>query len=279
LDNGRFSDGKISFNESLNKIIAENIIKPTLGFTPLAWLKILQLVQSTSTEIGWHGIVTRTPETGLYLIEDIVIYPQTVTGANVTTDDKEYGTWLQNFDDDTFNKIRYQGHSHVNFAVSPSGVDQNFYDSILQQMQEGDYYIFMIINKKSDINVWIYDFAQNIIFDKEDISLKILYEDTDVLQWIQNETKAKVKTHTYVQKPVAATSNYEKYWEKNKDNPIAQINNPKDASITSFEEDNEMDDYYTRTYGTGQSRPWWQKEIESHIEKRGPGRPPKGGKK
>lgn len=205
MDNGRFSDGKIKFDESLDKVLENTIIKPIVMFTPIAWLKMKQLVNDADGEIGWHGIVDHQPNSAIYLVKDLLVYPQTVSGATVTTDDKEYGEWLMHFDDPVFNKIRFQAHSHVNFNVFASGVDQQFYDSILQTLQENDYYIFMIINKRGDINIILYDFTQNIIFDEKDTTIKLAYKNSDIKSWAAEQMKAKVKHYTYTPTPPATT--------------------------------------------------------------------------
>ena len=76
----------------------------------------------------------RCEEKDTYLISDILVYPQEVTGSTVTTDQNEYEMWLMKQEDDVFNNIRMQGHSHVNMSTSPSSVDLNLYDGILSQL-------------------------------------------------------------------------------------------------------------------------------------------------
>ena len=152
-------------------------------------------------EIGWHGIVER--HNNFFTIKDIIVYPQTVSGATVTTDAVEYSTWLMGLDDETFNHCRYQGHSHVNFSVTPSGVDRQFYDDILQTLQENDYYIFMITNKRSDIYIIIYDYTNNILFETKDITIKVLIDNEDLDLWADKAIQDNVKknytpnTHSY----------------------------------------------------------------------------------
>jgi hypothetical protein len=191
LNEGRFSDGKISFTEDLTAITDPNIQKPTVAFTASAWLKMQQLVKKADGEIGWHGVVEK--QNNFFTIKDIIVYPQTVSGATVTTDAVEYSTWLMNLDDETFNHCRYQGHSHVNFGVSPSGVDQQFYNDILQTLQESDYYIFMITNKRSDIYIVIYDYTNNILFETKDITVKVLVKGGDVELWANKAIQDNVK--------------------------------------------------------------------------------------
>ena len=61
---------------------AEILIKP------MAYAKMIALIQSFSTEIGWHGICKRSAEKdNVFTIEDVFVYPQIVTGTNISTDE------------------------------------------------------------------------------------------------------------------------------------------------------------------------------------------------
>jgi hypothetical protein len=208
LTAGRFSDGKINFSESIDKVTGVEVKKPTIYFTAVAWLKMLKLIDHATTEIGWHGVVDRNAEKGAYLIKDILVYPQTVTGATVTTDELEYGQWLMKQPDGVFEKIRFQGHSHVNFGVTPSGVDENFYNNILQTLTEGDYYIFMIMNKRGEVTIMLYDFTQNIIFEKADITLKVTDGKHSIDDWVTKMVKDNVKTYSYTPPAAAIATRY-----------------------------------------------------------------------
>lgn len=177
-------------------MLEENIKKPHVVFTSPAWLKMKQLVMEATTEIGWQGVVIR--QDNFFLIKDILVYPQTVTGATVTTDEIDYSKWLMGLDDHTFAGLRMQGHSHVNMHTSPSGVDENFYNNILQTLQKDEYYIFMILNKRDDIFIQIYDYAQNIIFEKADIVLSVKCKDGTISSWAKKQIAEHVKTHSYL---------------------------------------------------------------------------------
>lgn len=206
----RMSDSTISYTTTVANMLNEKEIpKPTVQFTPEAWLKMKSLVMDTSSEIGWHGTVVK--QNNLYLITDILLYPQKVTAATVSGDDELYVKWLMQLPDKTFNKLRFQGHSHVYMGTSPSGVDSQFYDSILKTLEEGDYYIFCIMNKKDELNVWIYDFAQNIIFEKADITVEIKIGKTNNLKsWLKMSKETFVKSSprvvTYPTTPPTVTA-------------------------------------------------------------------------
>ena len=112
--------------------------KATVYFTELAYRKFQALVDGFNNEVAWHGLAYRGEDESKdeYYITDILVYPQEVTGATVTTDQKKYQDWLMSQEDNIFNNVRMQGHSHVNMGVSPSGVDENLYESILTQLDE-----------------------------------------------------------------------------------------------------------------------------------------------
>ena len=137
----------------------------------------------SSTEIAWQGTVKRTGN--IFTITDVFLYPQTVSGATVNTDQVEYQNWLNNIEEDeTINTMRFQGHSHVNMSTQPSGVDLNLYNDILQTQQKNDYYIFVIMNKSLSFNWFLYDLAQNTIFENNDIIVELpeinqVYKDKD----------------------------------------------------------------------------------------------------
>ena len=196
LDKARLSDNKFNYAISLSKVLTKNVIRPTINMTAEAYLKMLALVLTSNDEIGWHGCVNR--KDNVYTIYDIIVYPQQVSAARVTTDEEEYGTWLiKELDDKTFNHLRFQGHSHVNMTTNPSGLDAQMYDSILQTLKQGDYYIFCIMNKSRDVNIWLYDFALNFIFEKEDIDFNILVSGQPLTKWFEEQNKLVKKMTTY----------------------------------------------------------------------------------
>lgn len=168
----KLSDGKIQYT----KVIGSIDRKAKVFFAEAAWYKMQALIDGYDKEVGWHGIAFRHDDLSVdqYYISDIMVYPQEVTGATVTTDQEKYQSWLMNHDDDVFNSIRMQGHSHVNMAVSPSSVDTSLYDRILSQLTDDMFYIFMIWNKKGDKTIKIYDLKKNILFDTADCEVEII---------------------------------------------------------------------------------------------------------
>lgn len=198
LSTGKFPDGKISFTKTLGLINR----KAQIFFTELAWLKMQTLIREYSDEVAWHGIAKRgeDAEKDEYYITDILVYPQEVTGATVNTDQEKYQMWLMNHEDDVFNNIRMQGHSHVNMGTSPSSVDNSLYERILDQLDDEMFYIFMIWNKQKQKTIKIYDLAKNVLFETNDITIEVLDDGTGIEKFL-NEAKEMV-----VRKPAFSNS-------------------------------------------------------------------------
>lgn len=160
--------------------------KCTVTFTPDAYLKMQALTRQCSTEIAAHGVVEKL-DAQRYLIKDILVYPQKVTAATVAATD-DYGPWLMELPDDTFNHLRFQWHSHVNMGTSPSGVDDNWYETLLKDVE--DFYIFMITNKRNEHFINVYDVTENLIYETSDITVTVVSEDNcNIFDWAQSQMK------------------------------------------------------------------------------------------
>lgn len=57
----KMSDGKVSYTKQFVWTSKEDDI-PILEFTPLAYVKMVSLLQHYSSEVAWHGTVTRDPD-------------------------------------------------------------------------------------------------------------------------------------------------------------------------------------------------------------------------
>lgn len=183
LEGTRMMDGEISFRKSY-AYSAENTQRVHVDFTPAAYTKMIGTLNHFSTEVAWHGSVTRV-DPKHYVINDIIIYPQIVTGATVETDQEEYDKWSIALDDDFFNSMRMQGHSHVNFSTTPSNVDIEHQRKILSQLKGDDFYIFVIFNKRLEHTVRVYDFASNTMYDDKDIVVGIAEDSLDMESFLK----------------------------------------------------------------------------------------------
>jgi hypothetical protein len=194
LESIKLSDGKVNYTKSFDKIER----KAELMFTELAWLKMQALIKEFDKEVAWHGIARRGDDETKdeYIISDIMVYPQEVTGATVTTDQAEYQTWLYQFDNEVFNNIRFQGHSHVNMSTYPSKTDTDLYEKLLAQLDNTMFYIFMIWNKRGEKTIKIYDLAKNVLFETSDVTVSVL-DDGLGIESLLKDAKGKVREEKY----------------------------------------------------------------------------------
>lgn len=177
---------------------------------PTAWCKITTLIQKTDTEIAWHMLINKVSK-NQYIITDVLVYPQTVTGATVNTDDTKYALWVNAIPDADFQIMRGQGHSHVNMGVSPSSVDTSYYADLLKTVQKG-FYLFMIANKKGDMFLQLIDVDANTVYESSDIIFEIASQ-----QWYQNKWYNEMMknisriTNTYNRAHTVKDDNYHGY--------------------------------------------------------------------
>lgn len=194
MKSGKLDIGKkLKFEtDIMNLVVPETAPKELkVEFTAESYKQMRELIDVCKEEIGWHGIVRRTaPDT--FLIEQILVYPQEVTGTTVKATD-DYPMWLGQFNDEDFNAIRFQGHSHVNMSVSPSGVDQELYAGILAQ--EPEFYIFLISNKRGTNWIEIHLPEFNLIYETKDIKL---ITPPDEKSWADEMISKYVVKKTYV---------------------------------------------------------------------------------
>lgn len=193
---------KIEINPSV-KLKEEEKIE--LVFSETARKKMYYLIKECDKEIAWHGLVERSGN-GFY-VEDIIMFPQNVTGATVTTDDDKYPAWINTQPNEVFNKINFHGHSHVDMGVTPSGVDKTYQENIIRQKMTGfaeekGFYIFGIFNKKGDYWLNIYDIDNNKLYETDDIKYMV-YEPHEQ-DWAKEQIKEYVTIETF-------TSPYRRY--------------------------------------------------------------------
>lgn len=207
LDTLKLSDSTIKFNYDLKDILkvdADTVKKPIVYMMAPTYLKMLQYVMLSDNEIAWRGIVERKEH--IFFIKDVFLYPQKVTGATVQEDPDEGQKWSDALPDAIYNTMRFQGHSHVNMGAFWSGTDKADQHAHLQELLDDDYYIFAVMNKKQEILVEVYDLAQNVIFEKEDVTFKVfLNKDTTI-------SAIKTEIETFIKKPTTTYfNNYSEY--------------------------------------------------------------------
>ena len=185
----------------IGKIDEKTVIKPTLIIKPEIMYKMQALVDESSVEISWHGFVKRDKEKNIYFLYDIALFPQINSASTTTTDQDKYAEWISQYITDTesnFEDMRLHGHSHVNMGVFSSGTDNAYQEDLITHTEDGDYYIFLILNKKREMCVLIYDFEQQILFKNHEVIVKIMDKDTvDAYTW----AKQMIKEYCTEEKP------------------------------------------------------------------------------
>lgn len=152
---------------------AEADKKMKVVFSPAAYVKMTTLISKQSKEVGWNGIVTRRSDYEFY-IEDILVYPQKVTGSTVDSDELEVEKWYKSLPEDDFKRLRFHGHSHVNMGVTPSSTDETMYEKYTEMLNvKTGFYIFMILNKNLANYIKIVDYKTNGVYFKSDVELSV----------------------------------------------------------------------------------------------------------
>lgn len=197
LAKSKMFDGKLDFkyNYEYEKNKHPNA---KLWYTPEAWAKMTALVDIFSGEVGWHGVIERIAQNE-WVVSDILVYPQYVTAAHVDTDEEEFHAWWMEqmeFYDGKDVSLNYQGHSHVNMAVSPSATDLQDQQNKMADMKRG-FYVFTIQNKRRESKTWIYDYDNNIAYMPGDIDIDVMIDTTQTLMDFMSDAKDMVINEKY----------------------------------------------------------------------------------
>ena len=193
LRTAKLSDGKLTYTQQFSYETDEGV-KAHIVFTPEAYVKMVTLIYKYDSEVAWHGTVNRLAE-DCFLITDILVYPQEVTGTTVNTDQDKYQQWIMEIDGEVFDKLHMQGHSHVTMQTSPSVTDLTHQEAILSQLDEDRFYIFMIWNKRMEHNIKIYDMASNTLYEDSDIVVTVQSDGCNLDQFLKDASAAVVKKY------------------------------------------------------------------------------------
>ena len=197
LEQARMTDGKINIIKNFGSVKAEGEDRPLIVYTADAYLKMDLLVRKFDSEVAWHGLVKRA-ENNVFLVYDVVMFDQIVTGVTVNTDQDAYTRFLEKLPMETANNMLFHGHSHVNMGVTPSAVDMTHRDQILQTAKEDGFWLFQIWNKKGDISTALYDMAANRYYDDNDVDLQIMFQDKSTSSEFLTEAVSHVKKNSQV---------------------------------------------------------------------------------
>jgi hypothetical protein len=152
----------------------QGVQKPTVYILATAYCKMRALIDSSNDELAWYGTASRVNNN--YFIENILVYPQTVTAATVDADEEKCAKWFMELPDDVINSIRFQGHSHVTMSASPSGRDTNNWQQFGNLLKPDEFMILCIGNKRGEFYWNIYDKAINVFFENKDITTCVVDE-------------------------------------------------------------------------------------------------------
>lgn len=195
ISSAKCRDGIFEFRMSFPKAEAR---KATVVYEPRAWQKLFLLLDRFDTEVAWHGIVTRDPDESkdAFIVHDILVYPQKVTGTNVDTDQDELENWLFSLEPEQRRNLRLHGHSHVRMGTSPSGTDLEHQRDMLNQVTGDGFYIFQIWNKSHSVTSKIYDLRRNLLFEDNDVDTVLSGDGFSADDFIRS-AKTQVKEQTY----------------------------------------------------------------------------------
>lgn len=170
----KLAKGIFDFNyKPIEYTWTDNTSRAKIILEPVAYSKMLMLMFGSDKEIGWHGLITRDEEdASVFHVNDVILFPQTVTSVTVTADDAKYPDWAMGLSDDVFAQCRFHGHSHVNMGVSPSGTDLAYYAQSIKAFKNG-FYVFMIMNKRFETFCQVYDFDNNTMYENNEIDIQI----------------------------------------------------------------------------------------------------------
>ena len=150
----------------------QGIEKPIVFILAEAYVKMTALINNSNDELAWYGIATRVNNN--YFIEDILVYPQTVTSSTVDADEEKCAKWFMELPDDVINNLKFQGHSHVTMGASPSGRDTNNWLKFANLLKPNEFMILCIGNKRNEFYWNIYDKEKNVFFENKDITMCVV---------------------------------------------------------------------------------------------------------
>lgn len=156
--------------------------------------RIKEIVRLSPKEVSWFSRVTRSDN--VFCITDAFLIEQTVSSAETEMTLSGLSDFMTNIIQEHgvefYNSIRCWGHSHVEMSPNPSGQD-------LKQIKEfdnGDFYIMLIMNKRDDFHIRLYDFKENCIWKNLPLYIETPNIQTDKIQ-AELDKKVKSQYSTY----------------------------------------------------------------------------------
>lgn len=263
LRNMHLFDGSFSYSKKYYFATKEaQIPKARILYTPMAYVKMLKLIQEFASEIAWHGLVIRGEDEGDFIVYDILTHEQTVTGSTVTTEDEQYARFMENLTDEQAENMFMQAHSHVNMSTTPSAVDiahQTKIVSLMSTRKVKKFQIFQIWNKQLKCTSMIYDFANNIYYEDQDIIVDVLldYKSDFLATNFVNDAKKMVTVRSYNTQGKTGTSY---------GTGIAKKEEKKEEPATDKSEKKEADKTAPLNNNNRGYVPWWEREDLDDVD-------------
>lgn len=163
------------------------MVQPTLTVPLAVWQKMMCFVQVCPIEVNGFGYVDRTP--GGFYLDDVFILRQTATAASVEVSDEALHQHLYELTvagEDT-GRMRFQWHSHVDFAAYFSSVDTNNIERY-----PGDWMLSLVANKQSEYEVRLDVFRPFRVWTPLEIVIEMPI-DQELVEECQREVRDKVR--------------------------------------------------------------------------------------
>lgn len=205
-----FKYDQTDVNAFIKTLPEQEIVKPTIKINIDTYTRMYELVKQSSIELQWHLLVKRDLETQTYTVYDLLLFPQTNTGTSTTSDQNEFAKWITELmmnPEFPFEDLRGHGHSHVNMNVYSSGIDDAYQRDLITKVEDGDFYIFLVLNKKMEMYALVYDFHQQVIFDNDDITIEIIDKEENIKEWCKEQIEKYCKTRIQNARPTKVTYN------------------------------------------------------------------------
>ena len=193
------------------------VIKPVVLMSYELRTQIMAFVNGTNhSECQWFHTIERTVnhkgDRAIYTLRHMLIPEQEVTGATVESPDKgmlalwnelkaKYKNEDGSYDKEAVNAIvgsmHAWCHSHVNMAASPSGTDESTFSQWVQNNDKQGLtnpVIMMIVNKKEEVYIRLYDPELGIYCENPDIEVAMPAVDTS---YVEDAIKNKVKSKSF----------------------------------------------------------------------------------
>lgn len=199
LDKQGMQDGKLTFSRDYS--LKDQAHSALVTYTPAAFAKMVMLIMSYNSEVAWYCLIKRGEDPETFIVYDVLVYPQKVTGVTVDTDDSKIAQFYIDLDKAGKEQPHCQCHSHVNMGTSASSRDLNNQKDTIAMMGQEGFYLFQIWNKKLEHTSFLYDFDNNLFYEDKDIELDVADDDGCPLSWFIEDSQKMV-----VSAPTVGTS-------------------------------------------------------------------------